>query len=103
MNIESKIDRLKIIIDEAYSIISDIKLYTDSIEAEKNKLFRTNCSVLKFPKVNRFLNAIRLTDIITIGDLLRHTPNDLLRYPNMGKSTLSELRKALKEQFNIEW
>ena len=54
----------------------------------KTKLVDMNLSV-------RALNCLKAADVDTLGDLVRFNKNDLLKFRNFGKKSLSELEDLL--------
>lgn len=51
-------------------------------------------------KSRRTFNVLFSEKIVTIGDLLRKKETDLLKYPNLGKISLSEIKEFLA-QYNL--
>ena len=43
----------------------------------------------------RALNCLKAADVDTLGDLVRFNKNDLLKFRNFGKKSLSELEDLL--------
>ena len=43
----------------------------------------------------RALNCLQSENILTLNELLRKTENELLKLPNMGKTTLKEIKEEL--------
>jgi DNA-directed RNA polymerase subunit alpha len=54
----------------------------------KSKLSEMNLSV-------RALNCLKAADVDTVGDLVRFNKNDLLKFRNFGKKSLTELDELL--------
>ena len=53
----------------------------------------------------RALNCLKSADVVTLGDLVRYNKNDLLKFRNFGKKSLTELDallEGLKLQFGME-
>ena len=46
----------------------------------------------------RALNCLEGENIQTIGDLVRRTPDDLMKLRNFGRTTLKEIEKKLEER-----
>lgn len=61
----------------------------------KTKLVDMNLSV-------RALNCLKAADVDTLGDLVQYNKNDLLKFRNFGKKSLSEL-EALLENLNLSF
>ena len=49
----------------------------------------------RFEFSNRALNIFKAENILTLNELLRKTENELLKLPNMGKTTLKEIKEEL--------
>lgn len=45
----------------------------------------------------RLFNCLNMYNVKTLGDLLTYSENDLMRFRNFGKLTLTELKWLLKE------
>jgi len=54
----------------------------------KSKLTEMNLSV-------RALNCLKAADVETVGDLVSFNKNDLLKFRNFGKKSLTELEELL--------
>ena len=61
----------------------------------KTKLVKMNLSV-------RALNCLKAANVETLGDLVRYNKNDLLKFRNFGKKSLSEL-EALLDTLNLSF
>jgi DNA-directed RNA polymerase subunit alpha len=61
----------------------------------KTKLVDMNLSV-------RALNCLKAADVETLGDLVQYNKNDLLKFRNFGKKSLSEL-ESLLENLNLSF
>lgn len=71
------------------------------INEERKDFVEQSIEDLKFSV--RTLNALRVLDIKTIGDLIKYSKYDLLKLRNFGKKSLSEVEMFLKNsQFQIE-
>ena len=44
---------------------------------------------------NRVCNVLKAEQVHTVGHLLEHTENDLLRFINMGKKSIDEVKETL--------
>lgn len=51
----------------------------------------------------RFMVACQKLNIITVGDLLKTKPVDVLRVKGIGRKTLEKDSKTLEEDFGIQW
>ena len=51
----------------------------------------------------RAKNCLKREKIDTIRDLLKKRPEDLLKIKNFGKKSMEEVRKELKEKFDIDY
>lgn len=95
--------------------IQDFELgrHTPSINRVERMLASLGCSIVlqKQPLVTsldqkleelypslsvRVVNALRNSDVVTVGDLTSKTESDLLRTPNFGRKSLEEVQKLLK-------
>ena len=61
----------------------------------KTKLVDLNLSV-------RALNCLKAADVVTLGDLVQFNKNDLLKFRNFGKKSLTELDDLL-ESMNLSF
>ena len=61
----------------------------------KTKLVKMNLSV-------RALNCLKAANVETLGDLVHYNKNDLLKFRNFGKKSLSEL-EALLDTLNLSF
>ncbi len=82
--------------DEKITIDSDEKFASDEFDEEilhmrqllKTKLVDLDLSV-------RALNCLKAAEVETLGDLVRFNKNDLLKFRNFGKKSLTELDELL--------
>lgn len=82
--------------DEKITLDSDEKFGTEEFDEEvlhmrqllKNKLVDLDLSV-------RALNCLKAADVDTLGELVRYNRNDLLKFRNFGKKSLTELDDLL--------
>jgi DNA-directed RNA polymerase subunit alpha len=82
--------------DEKITLDSDEKFGTEEFDEEvlhmrqllKNKLVDLDLSV-------RALNCLKAADVDTLGDLVQYNRNDLLKFRNFGKKSLTELDDLL--------
>jgi len=125
MRVEQKTDYEKLIIDintdgsihpkdalkEAAKILiyhfmlfSDEKITLDTEESYENEEFDEEVlhmrQLLKTRLVDldlsvRALNCLKAADVDTLGDLVQHNKNDLLKFRNFGKKSLTELEDLL--------
>ncbi len=83
--------------DEKMTLDSDEKLENEEFDEEvlhmrqllKTKLVDLDLSV-------RALNCLKAADVDTLGDLVSYDKNDLLKFRNFGKKSLTELEDLLK-------
>ena len=45
----------------------------------------------------RTANCLKNDNLVTIGDLVKKTPAEILRTPNMGRRSLAEIQEALEK------
>ena len=91
------IHHLLLFSDEKITLDSDDKLNTDEFDEEvlhmrqllKTKLVDLDLSV-------RALNCLKAADVESLGDLVSYNKNDLLKFRNFGKKSLTELEDLLK-------
>ena len=83
--------------DEKITLDSDDKFSNDEFDEEvlhmrqllKTKLVDLDLSV-------RALNCLKAADVDTLGDLVKFNKNDLLKFRNFGKKSLTELEDLLE-------
>jgi DNA-directed RNA polymerase subunit alpha len=83
--------------DEKITLESDEKMESEEFDEEvlhmrqqlKTKLTDLDLSV-------RALNCLKAADVETLGDLVAYNKNDLLKFRNFGKKSLTELEDLLK-------
>jgi DNA-directed RNA polymerase subunit alpha len=83
--------------DEKITLDSDDKLANEEFDEEvlhmrqllKTKLVDLDLSV-------RALNCLKAAEVDTLGDLVRFNKNDLLKFRNFGKKSLTELDELLE-------
>ncbi len=89
--------------DEKITLDSDDKLANEEFDEEilhmrqllKTKLIDLDLSV-------RALNCLRAAEVETLGDLVKFNKNDLLKFRNFGKKSLTELDERL-ESMNLSF
>ncbi len=89
--------------DEKITLDSDDKLSNEEFDEEvlhmrqllKTKLVDLDLSV-------RALNCLRAAEVETLGDLVKFNKNDLLKFRNFGKKSLTELEERL-ETMNLSF
>jgi len=82
--------------DEKITLETEDKFETEEFDEEvlhmrqllKQKLVDLDLSV-------RALNCLKAADVETLGDLVRYNKNDLLKFRNFGKKSLTELEDLL--------
>lgn len=85
--------------DERITLDSDVKSETEEFDETslhmrqllKSKLVDMDLSV-------RALNCLKAADVETLGDLVSYNKNDLLKFRNFGKKSLSELEELAREK-----
>lgn len=76
-------------------------------EGDTSETIKDMCSILN-TKVDtlgisvRAYNALRMADIETLGDLVRHNKNDVRGFRNMGNKTFSELDDLISD-YSLSW
>lgn len=94
-------------IGEAIEVSSKIEDEEESKEFEEDifglpkELVGTLIDSLDLTK--RAKNCLKREKIETIGELLKRSPNDLLKIKNFGRKSLEEVKKELKEKFDIDY
>lgn len=74
---------------------------TEDVFGFPKKLLDTPIDSLDLTK--RAKNCLKREKIDTIRDLLKKRPEDLLKIKNFGKKSMEEVRKELKEKFDIDY
>lgn len=92
-----------------YMLFSDEKITLDAEESYENEEFDEEIlhmrQLLKTKLVDldlsvRALNCLKAADVETLGDLVQFNKNDLLKFRNFGKKSLTEL-EALLDNLNL--
>jgi DNA-directed RNA polymerase subunit alpha len=92
-------------------LFSDEKITLDSEEKAVTEEFDENSlhirQLLKTKLVDmdlsvRALNCLKAADVDTLGDLVSFNKNDLLKFRNFGKKSLTELEDLVKSK-NLEF
>lgn len=93
------------ILIQHFMLFSDDKMTLDSDEKMENEEFDEEIlhmrQLLKTKLVDldlsvRALNCLKAADVDTLGDLVSYNKNDLLKFRNFGKKSLTELEDLLK-------
>ncbi|MBT3241559.1 MAG: DNA-directed RNA polymerase subunit alpha [Bacteroidetes bacterium] len=93
------------ILIQHFMLFSDDKMTLDSDEKMENEEFDEEVlhmrQLLKTKLVDldlsvRALNCLKAADVDTLGDLVSYNKNDLLKFRNFGKKSLTELEDLLK-------
>lgn len=93
------------ILIQHFMLFSDEKMTLDSDEKMENEEFDEEVlhmrQLLKTKLVDldlsvRALNCLKAADVDTLGDLVSYNKNDLLKFRNFGKKSLTELEDLLK-------
>ncbi|MFA6830717.1 MAG: DNA-directed RNA polymerase subunit alpha [Bacteroidaceae bacterium] len=96
-------DAAKILIHH-FALFSDEKISLETSSDEENEVFDEEVlrmrQLLKQKLVEmdlsvRALNCLKAADVETLGDLVQFNKNDLLKFRNFGKKSLSELDELL--------
>jgi DNA-directed RNA polymerase subunit alpha len=107
---ESLKEAAKILIHH-FMLFSDEKITLDSEEKAVTEEFDENSlhirQLLKTKLVDmdlsvRALNCLKAADVDTLGDLVAFNKNDLLKFRNFGKKSLTELEELVKNK-NLEF
>ena len=97
-----------------FTLLSEEKIIVEIVEPEVNEefdeellhmrqLLKTNLSDMDLSV--RALNCLKSADVVTLGELVRYNKNDLLKFRNFGRKSLTELDAlldGLKLQFGME-
>ena len=115
MKVEEKITRLIEIISEAKSIIrglefvmTEFEKFSDTGCSDFDKIKNTPVSAIRFENQSqqtRFIRAVKYNyGVNTLGDLLLDCDTITLKQcRGLGAKTIDVARKAIKEQFGINW
>ena len=101
---EEKIIRLQEIIAEAHQLINDIEQEIKKYSAKEYQ--DISIEAINMPNKShktRIMNALRAYNILTIGDLLKHSTREIKVLRNSGKIVVSELQETLFKQYKITW
>lgn len=99
-------DAAKILIQH-FMMFSDEKITIDTDEKSINEEFDENSlhirQLLKTKLVDmdlsvRALNCLKAADVESLGDLVQFNKNDLLKFRNFGKKSLTELEELVKNK-----
>ncbi|MDR0795370.1 MAG: DNA-directed RNA polymerase subunit alpha [Tannerella sp.] len=89
-----------------FMLFSDEKIEAEVIDADENEVFDEDVLHMrqllknKLIEMNlsvRALNCLKAADVETVGDLVAFNKNDLLKFRNFGKKSLTELDELLSE------
>ena len=94
-----------------FMLFSDEKIHLETTHAEidedfdeevlhMRQLLKTKLSDMDLSV--RALNCLKAADVETLGDLIRYQKNDLLKFRNFGKKSLTELDELL-ERLNLDF
>ena len=82
--------------DEKIMIEVEVKPVTDEYDEELMKMKQTLQRKLSEMDLSvRALNCLKAAEVDTLGDLVKFTKNDLLKFRNFGKKSLTELDELL--------
>ncbi len=88
-----------------FMLFSDEKIHLEPVDAEVNEEFDEEVLHMrqllktKLADMNlsvRALNCLKAADVETLGELVRYQKNDLLKFRNFGKKSLTELDDLLE-------
>jgi DNA-directed RNA polymerase subunit alpha len=88
-----------------FMLFSDEKIHLETIHSESNEEFDEDALHMrqllktKLADMNlsvRALNCLKAADVETLGELVKYQKNDLLKFRNFGKKSLTELDELLK-------
>ena len=66
-------------------------------EEEKKRIEHLKMPVSNLELSVRSQNCLKASNILTIGDLVKKTEAEMLKYPNFGKKSLSEIKEMLED------
>ena len=113
-NVQKKLDeamadnkRLEQLLDRAYARLrmADPKGNTANKEEVKT-IHNIPKNVLETPVSNLYItarseNCLKSENIETIGQLIKHTRNELLKISNLGTKSIKDIEEQLEKQFNL--
>jgi DNA-directed RNA polymerase subunit alpha len=88
-----------------FMLFSDEKIHLETVNSESNEEFDEDALHMrqllktKLADMNlsvRALNCLKAADVETLGELVKYQKNDLLKFRNFGKKSLTELDELLK-------
>ena len=88
-----------------FMLFSDEKIHLETIHSESNDEFDEDAlhmrQMLKTKLIDmnlsvRALNCLKAANVETLGELVKYQRNDLLKFRNFGKKSLTELDDLLK-------
>lgn len=91
------IHHLMLFSDEKITLDAEDKMDSDEFDEEvlhMRQLLKTKLTDLDLSV--RALNCLKAADVDTLGDLVAYNKNDLLKFRNFGKKSLTELEDLLK-------
>jgi DNA-directed RNA polymerase subunit alpha len=104
---EKALEEAAKILIQHFIIFSDKNMTLDTEERkEDNKVDERFMQIRKLLKTNlsdldlsvRAFNCLRAAEIKTLGDLVQNEINDLLKFRNFGKKSLTELEELVREK-----
>ncbi len=84
--------------DEKITLDSDEKFANEEFDEEvlhMRQLLKTRLADMDLSV--RALNCLKAAEVDTLGDLVRYNKNDLLKFRNFGKKSLTELEDLLSQ------
>ena len=88
-----------------FMLFSDEKIAVETVDVENNEEFDEEVlhmrQLLKTKLAEmdlsvRALNCLKAADVVSLGELVRYNKNDLLKFRNFGKKSLTELEDLLE-------
>jgi DNA-directed RNA polymerase subunit alpha len=104
------LQHIEIFCEKKYSLQNDLDQLDDAKDddvdenyEQMRKLLQTKLSDLDLSV--RAINCLKAADIETLGQLVSYSKNDLLKFRNFGKKSLSEVEEVVKSKnlyFNMD-
>ena len=94
-------ERISLEVEERGSVVSSAGSSTDSDEFDETSMHMRQLLKTKLVDMDlsvRALNCLKAADIETLGDLVSYNKNDLLKFRNFGKKSLTELEDLVENK-----
>jgi len=94
-------ERISLEVEERGSVVSSAGSSTDSDEFDETSMHMRQLLKTKLVHMDlsvRALNCLKAADIETLGDLVSYNKNDLLKFRNFGKKSLTELEDLVENK-----